>query len=137
MKSKTAGGHLAALITILVWGVTYIATKVLLTDFKPIEILFISFVIGTVVLFIVHPKITKLVSLKQGLIFAAAGLSGICLYYLLENIALTYTFASNVSVISTIAPFMTAIVAKFFLGIKKSFMQDSLLDLQSQWSEFV
>lgn len=36
----------------------------------------------------------------------AAGLCGICLYYLLENIALTYTQASNVGVIGSTAPFL-------------------------------
>ena len=32
------------------------------------------------------------------------------MYYLLENIALTYTLASNVGVIISIAPFFTAIL---------------------------
>ena len=47
--------------------------------------------------------------------FALAGLSGICLYYLLENIALTYTMASNVGVIISVAPFFTAILSRLFL----------------------
>lgn len=34
---------------------------------------------------------------------------GVTLYFLLENIALTYTYASNVGVIISIAPFFTAI----------------------------
>lgn len=45
----------------------------------------------------------------------AAGLCGICLYYLLENIALTYTQASNVSVIGSTAPFFTALLAHYFM----------------------
>ena len=45
----------------------------------------------------------------------AAGLCGICLYYLLENIALTYTQASNVSVIGSTAPFFTALLAHYFI----------------------
>ena len=46
MKNKTAAGHLAALFTILIWGTTFISTKVLLADFAPAEILFYRFVIG-------------------------------------------------------------------------------------------
>lgn len=46
---------------------------------------------------------------------AAAGLCGICLYYLLENIALTYTMASNVGVIISVAPFFTAFLTHWFL----------------------
>ena len=45
----------------------------------------------------------------------AAGLCGVTLYYLLENIALTYTLASNVGVIISIAPFFTAILGWLFL----------------------
>lgn len=52
---------------------------------------------------------------KQELTFAAAGLCGICLYYLLENIALTYTMASNVGVIISVAPFFTAVLSHTFL----------------------
>ena len=49
------------------------------------------------------------------LTLAAAGLCGICLYYLLENIALTYTMASNVGIILSVAPFLTAILTHWFL----------------------
>lgn len=37
------------------------------------------------------------------------------MYYLLENIALTYTLASNVGVIISVAPFFTAILTHLFL----------------------
>ena len=43
--SKKATGHLAALVTILIWGTTFISTKVLLVDFEPIEILFFRFIL--------------------------------------------------------------------------------------------
>ena len=52
---------------------------------------------------------------RQELAFAAAGLCGVCLYYLLENIALTYTMASNVGVIISVAPFFTALLSHLFL----------------------
>lgn len=52
---------------------------------------------------------------RQELAFAAAGLRGVCLYYLLENIALTYTMASNVGVIISVAPFFTALLSHLFL----------------------
>lgn len=40
--NKNLKGHLAALITIFIWGTTFISTKILLVDFKPIEILFLD-----------------------------------------------------------------------------------------------
>lgn len=113
--NKTAAGHIAALITIVIWGTTFISTKILLVDFTPIEILFFRFLLGLLVLIIVYPKCFKLKDRKQELTFAAAGVCGICLYYLLETIALTVTTASNVGVILSIAPFFTAVLSHMFM----------------------
>ena len=44
---------------------------------------------------------------------------GVTLYFLLENISLTFTLASNVGVIISIAPFFTAIFAHLFLDGEK------------------
>jgi drug/metabolite transporter (DMT)-like permease len=109
MNSKTAG-HLSALLTIVIWGTTFISTKLLLSDFQPVEILFFRFILGLLALFLACPRRLKGTTAHQEATFAAAGLSGICLYYLLENIALTYTQASNVGVIISVAPFFTAIL---------------------------
>lgn len=115
MGNKKSAGHLAALFTIIIWGTTFISTKVLLTDFRPVEILFCRFVMGFAALFLVCPHRMKGLKRKQEMTFALAGLSGICLYYLLENIALTYTMASNVGVIISVAPFFTAMLSHVFL----------------------
>ena len=39
MEKKLSLGHLAALFTVVNWGTTFIATKLLLEAFTPIEIL--------------------------------------------------------------------------------------------------
>jgi len=112
-------GHISAFITILIWGTTFISTKILLTDFKPIEILFYRFCIGLFVLLIVYPHRLKRTTKRQELMFASAGLCGVTLYYILENIALIYTTASNAGVIISIAPFFTAILANWLLEGEK------------------
>lgn len=120
MKNPQAAGHLSALVTILIWGTTFISTKVLLVVFQPVEILFIRFVLGLIALIVVCPHRLKGTTPRQELTFAAAGLCGVCLYYLLENIALTYTLASNVGVILSVAPFFTAILSHVvFKGTEK------------------
>lgn len=118
-------GHAAAVVTIAIWGTTFIATKLLLTEFQPIEILFYRFVIGLLALMAANPHRLRWAGRRE-LTFAAAGLCGVTLYYLLENIALTYTSASNVGVILSAAPFFTAMLSarlggekpgvRFFLG---------------------
>ena len=115
MANSKEKGHLAALVTILIWGTTFISTKVLLVDFQPIEILFFRFLMGLLALLLVYPRRLKGTTIKQEFVFAAAGFCGVCLYYLLENIALTYTTASNVGVIISVAPFFTAILSHLFL----------------------
>ncbi len=112
-------GHATALLTIIIWGTTFISTKILLRDFAPVEILFYRFGIGLIALFVAYPRRLKKTTKKQELIFAAAGLSGITLYYLLENIALTYTTASNAGVIVSANPIFTALLASILKGGEK------------------
>ena len=115
MENRNKAVHLCALLTIIIWGTTFISTKILLVDFQPVEILFFRFVMGLLALLIIYPHRLKTTTKRQELTFALAGLCGICLYYLLENIALTYTMASNVGVIISVAPFFTAIMSHLFL----------------------
>ena len=121
--SKELTGHIFATITILIWGTTFISTKILLRVISPIEILLLRFTIGFIALFILYPHRLKTKSRKQELSLAAAGLCGVTLYYLLENIALTYTLASNVGVIISVAPFFTGIFAHLFLEGEKLRLQ--------------
>lgn len=115
METRRSWGHPAAALTVLIWGTTFISTKVLLEAFQPIEILFFRFVMGFLILLLVCPRRMKGLTVRQELTFVLAGLCGICLYYLLENIALTYTLASNVGVIISVAPFFTAILSHMFM----------------------
>lgn len=114
-QNQMSTGHLLALLTILIWGTTFISTKVLLIDFTPVEILLFRFVIGYVVLFLIYPRLMRITSFREEMLFIGAGLCGVTLYFLIENIALVYTLASNVGVIVSIAPFFTAVLAHFFL----------------------
>lgn len=50
MKGKNTAGHFSALLTIIIWGTTFISTKILLADFQPVEILFFRFVMGLLAL---------------------------------------------------------------------------------------
>ena len=113
MRQTAWTGHGAALLTILIWGTTFISTKVLLTSFQPVEILFLRFVLGFLALCLLYPRRLRLGERRQELWFAAAGLCGVTLYYLLENIALTNTLASNVGVLVSVSPVFTALLSHF------------------------
>lgn len=119
MGNERIKANFAGLTTIFFWGITYISIKILLEAFNPIEILFIRFFLGIGFLMILYPKPLKIKNKSQEIIFAFAGLTGITFFYLLENIALTYTMASNVGVISALAPFFTGIISYFFMKEKE------------------
>ena len=106
-------GQAAAWFTILLWGTTFVSIKILLEEFNPAEILLFRFILGYCALFLACPRRLKTTGTRQELTFVFAGLSGVCLYYLLENIALTYTMASNVGVVVSVSPFFTAILFHF------------------------
>ena len=108
-------GHAAALLTIFLWGTTFISTKVLLTGLRPVEVLFLRFALGFAALCLLYPQRLRLAGRRQELWFAAAGLCGVTLYFLLENIALTCTLASNVGVLVSVSPMLTALLSHFLL----------------------
>ncbi len=120
MDKSLIKGHITAALTIAVWGTTYISTKILLEAFSPTEILITRFIMGYIFLWILHPKVQRVKNVRHELLFAGAGLSGMTLYYLLENVSLMYTSASNVGVIIAAAPFFTAILIKLFYKGEKS-----------------
>ena len=112
------GAHAFALFTVFVWGFTFVSTKVLLEDFAPIEVLFGRFTIGLIALCILRPHILRLQKRSHEWLFIAAGITGVTLYYLMENVALTFANASVVGVLVAVSPLSTTAIA-FALGREK------------------
>lgn len=112
-------GHLMACGTQIMWGTTFVSTKVLLRYFLPAEVLFTRALLAFFALFIFYPHHLKLRHKKEEFIFAGAGLFGIVLYFMLENTALTMTYASNVGIIVACAPFFVAVVVGWFFPSEK------------------
>ena len=107
-------GHLAATLCIIIWSITFISTKILLRNFSPGEILFYRFVLAYLMLFLMAP--TPIVPRfdRRELLYAGAGLCGVTLYFMMQNIGLLYTTASNAGVLICVAPMFTAILSRIF-----------------------
>lgn len=118
MEHSNRTGHLLAFATTMVWGTTFVCTKVLLAAFEPIEILFFRFMLGGIALCAAYPKRLRVRDKKKELLFFLAGLCGVTFYFLLENIALTHTLASNVGVIISVAPFFTALLSRIVFRVE-------------------
>jgi len=113
-KRRKILGILLASFSIFVWGITFVSTKYLLSDFSSLEILTFRFFTAYIGLWIIHPKFVK-IQFADNILFVLAALSGVELYQLFENIAIHFTNASNVSVIVGISPLFTAILSQAFL----------------------
>lgn len=103
--------HVIALITVLIWGVTFISTKVLLFNgMTPSEIFLCRFLLAYISIWFFSWRKVLANNLHDELLFLAIGMTGGSLYFMFENTALSYTLASNVSLIICTAPILTALV---------------------------
>lgn len=123
MQRSTAAdqklGHLLALGTIVVWGLTFVSSSVVLQHISPLELLIARMIIGIAALTAIRPKRLKLTERRHELYFMGAGFFGVTLYFMLENTALTYTSSSNCAVIVSTAPFFIGIFTAFILKEEK------------------
>lgn len=116
-KEKTKyrlAGHAAAAFSALVWGVTFAASKHMLAVWTAAEVMCMRFVVGYAALWCLCPRRGKVSRREEGLCFLM-GVFGCALYYFFENIALTHTYASNVSILVSVAPVFTAVLAAMFV----------------------
>ena len=139
--TSTTKGHLAALFTTIVWAMTYISTKVVLQSFSVMDVTFFRIIIAyiSLAMFSLIPQKKPAATLCQGtdsgnrsrsdqdagtgffaflrreIPFFCAGFFGITAYFLFQNIGMTYTTATNSSIILNTVPLFTALLAWIFL----------------------
>ena len=110
-----------AAFVILVWGVTFASTRSLLLDFSALEILVLRFAVAWLVLVgigLVDRSAKRRFSFRDELLFAAMGLTGVTAYQFLENCAIYYTNASNVAIMVSFGPIVTAAMARVLTSDK-------------------
>ena len=104
--------HLLAILTVLVWGTTFVSTKILLDQgLTPSDIFILRFTIAYVGIAIFSHKHWFCKNWKDELMMLIAGLTGGSLYFIGENTALLYTKAGSVSLIVCMAPLLTVLLA--------------------------
>lgn len=103
--------HVGALICIGMWGVSFVSTKVMLNHgMHPVEIYIDRFLLAYVLILLL--KRTRWFSYNwrdEGLLCLCGMLSG-SVYFLAENFALEYTLVSNVSLLTSMSPLITAML---------------------------
>ncbi len=125
--------HIMAFFTVIIWGTTFVSTKVLIKEgLTPEDIIFYRFLIAYICIWIISPRKLFANNLKDELLLVATGLCGGSLYFIAENRALGITLASNVSLIVCTASIFTAILSHLFVKgekLKKNLISGSFIAL--------
>lgn len=109
--------HITAAAVVMVWGTTFVSTKVLLNGgLTAFEIFFYRFLLSYIAIWTVAPR--KLISdnVKDELLMVLVGLTGGSVYFLTENIAVDISTASNVSLIVCSNPLVTMLLVGCLKG---------------------
>ena len=110
---KTAQYHIIALLVIVVWGTTHVATKTLLINgLSPRDIFFYRFLLAYAGIWFFGPRRLFAGSIKDELLLMLAGITGGSLYFMAENTALQMTRAINVALLACTAPILTIILSR-------------------------
>ena len=144
---------IAAILTVIVWAETFVSTKLLLNlGIQPPDIFLYRFILAYCGIWVLcafdksirkGTTITRKDRFTDELRFFALGVFGGSLYFLLENTALEYSTASNVSILVGSAPLLTGIVvgsvykeerlsARQWLGSLISFIGMAMVVLNGQ-----
>lgn len=110
-SAKNIMVNLAGAITIIMWGMSFISSKVLLDNgMGAVEIYIYRFVLAYFLILIVSHKKMLCNSMRDEMLFALCGLTGGSIYFIAENTALEYTLVQNVSLLTSLSPLITAML---------------------------
>lgn len=99
-----------ALAAVLIWGMTFISSKVLVGLLDPYWYIVIRFGMAWFFLFLFSPKPLKLLDKKTEGTVVLCGIAGVTAYYIFQNVALIHSTASNTGVITASSPLFTALI---------------------------
>ncbi len=119
MSRPTVGGRglaiLALLCAMIIWGSTFVVTKFLLEEAGPFFVTVGRFVIGLGVLLPFGYREGFRIGLAVRPAFLLFGLTGVALYFGLQNLGLLFTSAGNAALIQAGIPAVAALLAYLFL----------------------
>ena len=103
--------HIAALISVTMWGYSFVSSRVLLDNgMGPVEIYVCRFVLAyLIVVFVSHKRLWASNWREEGMFMLCGMLAG-SFYFIAENTALEYTLTTNVSLLTSLSPLITVIL---------------------------
>ena len=117
MKKSLIFTHFGAIVAVLVWGSSFLSTKVLMMNggLSPIEMYSYRFFAAYLILLLFTFRKILANTWRDELTFLLCGMCSGSLYFITENFALQNTSAGNVSLLASVSPIFTAfLLAVFF-----------------------
>ena len=128
MMKRRVIAHFLALVTVAIWGSTFVFTKMLLmSGLSPAQIFTLRFIIAYMLLLVLELTLRRqsfrllCVSWRDELIMLFLGISGGSLYFLTENAAMLYTTATNTSLIVCSCPLFAMLLVALVYGRREVF----------------
>ncbi len=104
--------HLGALLVVGAWGASFVMTRVLLDNgLGPAESYAYRILLAYLLMLLLSHNRLWARTLRDEVLFVVCGMCAGSIYFIAENTALQYTLTSNVSLITTTAPLITAMLA--------------------------
>lgn len=119
LSRSPAVAHGSALVVILLWSGTYIFTKMALKQMGPMSLAFYRNAVASIALLLCFLAMKPALLLPRPADFpalAGLGICGIGFFYMLQNIGLRYTTATDTALLVTASPAMITALAVFVLG---------------------
>lgn len=127
MDKKKIAAYIEVTFAVIVWGISFIATKLALRDLAPVTVVWLRFAIGVIILGIATLLRHQfaLPKRKEWLYFAILGFLGITFHQWLQSTGLVTSQASTTAWIVATTPVFMAILGFFFLHEKFDWLQIS------------
>jgi len=113
--------HLLLWLTVCFWGVSFVATKVVVSVFPPFFAAILRFLLAWVFLWLFTRK--RAYGKRKDLVLA--GLWGVTLYFVFENLGLVYTLPTNAVLIISLVPLLNLLYLSLFRKQRLTILQIS------------
>jgi drug/metabolite transporter (DMT)-like permease len=116
------GAYLAALGAAILWGASFLLTKIVLTQLGPMATAGLRWGVAALALLVLSGvtlrgrNVLRRALFQDGWTFVGLGLVGVSLFYTLQNLALVYTTSIDVGLIMNGVPIFTAVLGVWLLG---------------------
>lgn len=109
--STNITAHILAVLAVIMWGYSFVSSKVLLQNgLGPTQIYICRFFIAYVIILCFSHKRLFCRNLLDEFLLMLCGLLSGSLYYIAENTALEYTYATNVALLTALSPLLMVLI---------------------------